>query len=90
MLKPVRKKRAYEDIVDQIRSLIQKKRITPGDQIPNERELALTFKVSRTTVREALLSLEAMNLLLRRQGDGTYVIASSEESPGQPPAAADE
>ncbi len=85
MLKPVRKKRAYEDIVEQIRSLIQKNRIKRGDQISNERELALTFKVSRTTVREALLSLEAMNLLLRRQGDGTYVIASSEESPGATP-----
>jgi GntR family transcriptional regulator, transcriptional repressor for pyruvate dehydrogenase complex len=88
MLKPIRKKRAYEDIVEQIRLLIQKRKLKRGDQIPNERELSLTFKVSRATVREALLSLETMNLLGRRQGDGTYVIASSEETLVQPLAAA--
>jgi len=51
-----------------------------GDQLPNERELSETFKVSRATVREAILSLETMKLVDRRQGNGTYVIASSEEA----------
>jgi GntR family transcriptional repressor for pyruvate dehydrogenase complex len=57
MLKPVRKKRAYEDIVEQIRVLIKKRKLKRGDQLPTERELSLTFKVSRATVREAFLSL---------------------------------
>ena len=80
MLKAVRKKRAYEDIVIQIRHLIEKGRLKRGDQLPTERELSETFKVSRATVREAIFSLETMNLVQRRQGNGTYVIASSEEA----------
>ena len=87
MLKAVIKKRAYEGIVKQIRNLIQKGRLKRGDQLPNERELSETFKVSRATVREAILSLETMKLVDRRQGNGTYVIASSEEALVQPLAA---
>ena len=88
MLKAVTKKRAYEGIVDQIRTLIEKGKLKNGDQLPTESELSATFKVSRSTVREAILSLETMMLVERRQGDGTYVLASSEEALIQPLAAA--
>ena len=87
MLKEVRKKRAYEDIVTQIRTLIEKGKLKHGDQLPNEKELTETFKVSRSTVREAFLSLETLNLVERRQGDGTYVMATSEEAIVKPLAA---
>mgnify|MGYP001146691740 CR=1 FL=1 len=87
MLKAVIKKRAYEDIVKQIRHLIEKGKLKRGDQLPAERELSETFRVSRATVREAIFSLETMKLVDRRQGDGTYVIASSEEALVQPLAA---
>ena len=79
MLKAVRKKRAYEDIVQQIRQLIEKGKLKREDRLPTERELCETFKVSRATVREAIFSLETMKFVQRRQGKGTYVIASSEE-----------
>ena len=88
MLKAIRKKRAYEDIVKQIRHLIEKGKLKRGDQLPTERELSETLKVSRTTVREAIFSLESIKLVQRRQGDGTYVIASSEEALVQPLASA--
>ena len=84
MLKAVKKKRVYEDIVGQIHHLIQRGKFKQGDQLPTERELADTFKVSRASVREATFYLEAMNLVQRRQGDGTYVIASDEEALVQP------
>src|SRR4030043_1552962 len=84
MLKAVRKKRAYEDIVKQIRHLVEKGRLKRGDQLPTERELSETFKVSRASVREAIRYLESMKLVESRQGEGTYVIASSEEALGQP------
>jgi len=84
VLKAVIKKRAYEDIVKQIRNLVERGKLKRGDQLPTERELSETFKVSRATVREAIFSLEAMKLVDRRQGDGTYVIASSEEALVQP------
>ena len=88
MLKEVRKKRAYEDIVLQIKALIETGKLKHGDQLPNENELSETFKVSRLTVREAILSLETVNLVERRQGNGTYVIATSEEAIIKPLATA--
>jgi GntR family transcriptional regulator, transcriptional repressor for pyruvate dehydrogenase complex len=87
-LKAVEKKRAYEDIVQQIIGLIDKGRLKRGDQLPSERELTETFKVSRTTVREAIRTLESMKLLQCRQGNGNYILASSEEALIQPLAAA--
>ena len=84
MLKAVKKKRVYEDIVKQIRNLIQKRKLKQGDQLPTERELSETFKVSRASVREAIRYLESMKLVESRQGEGTYVIASSEEALVQP------
>lgn len=88
MLKAVKKKRVYEDIVQQIRNLIQKGKLKQGDQLPTERELVDTFKVSRASVREAIRYLESMKFVKSRQGDGTYVIASSEEALIQPLATA--
>lgn len=87
-LKVVEKKRAYEDIVQQIISLIEEGKLKRGDQLPSERELTEIFKVSRTTVREAIRTLESMKLLQCRQGTGTYVLASSEEALIQPLATA--
>jgi GntR family transcriptional repressor for pyruvate dehydrogenase complex len=88
MLKPVAKKKAYEDIVRQIRTLIEEGKLKRNDQLPSERDLSETFRVSRTTVREAIRTLESMNLLKCRQGNGTYVLASSGEALIQPLAAA--
>jgi len=88
MLKAVKKKRVYEDIVQQIRNLIQKGKLKQGDQLPTERELVDIFKVSRASVREAIRYLESMKFVKSRQGDGTYVIASSEEALIQPLATA--
>ena len=44
-----------------------------GDRLPTERELAELCKVSRSSVREALSILSALNIVDRRVGDGTYV-----------------
>jgi len=88
MLRVVEKKRAYEDIVQQVIALIKEGKLKRGDQLPSERDLTEIFKVSRTTVREAIRTLESMKFLQCRQGTGTYVLASSEEDLIQPLAAA--
>jgi len=51
----------------------------PGEAIPSEMELAARFKVSQGTVRKAIDELAAENLLLRRQGKGTFVATHSEQ-----------
>jgi GntR family transcriptional regulator len=50
----------------------------PGDMIPSEIELALRFNVSQGTVRKAIDELAAENLLLRRQGKGTFVASHND------------
>lgn len=50
----------------------------PGEMIPAETELALRFKVSQGTVRKAIDELSAENLLIRRQGKGTFVASHQE------------
>ena len=51
----------------------------PGEAIPSEMELAARFKVSQGTVRKAVDELAAENLLVRRQGKGTFVTTHAEE-----------
>lgn len=73
MLKPIKPKRVSELAFEQIRDLIFKGRIKPGEQLMPERELAETLGVSRPTVREALNKLVTLGLLEHRQGQGTFV-----------------
>lgn len=59
--------------MSQIHDLISEGRFKAGDQLPSERELAETFKVSRTSVREALRALETKGLVVSRTGTGNFV-----------------
>jgi GntR family transcriptional repressor for pyruvate dehydrogenase complex len=88
MLKAVEQRRAYQDVVQQIIDLINKGKLNKGDQLPSERELTENFKVSRTTVREAIRCLESMQLVKSRQGNGTFVLASAEDAHVKPLCAA--
>ncbi len=84
MFKPIKKIRVYEKIVDDIKDLIDKGRLKWGDQLPTERELSETFKVSRTCVREAFRILESQGFLESRPGNGTYVTNNAIDSLIQP------
>jgi len=79
-IEPVRSTRIYEEIVRQIKALITEGKLRSGDQLPPERELAAEFKVSRTSVREALRTLESLGLIAIRPGGGTFVREASVES----------
>jgi GntR family transcriptional regulator, transcriptional repressor for pyruvate dehydrogenase complex len=58
---------------EQIQSLIVQRHLSPGDQLPSERELGEELGVSRTVVRAALRALSAKGLLEVRAGAGTFV-----------------
>lgn len=73
-LKAVKKIKLHEQIVAQIKALIDNGRLKHGDQLPPERELATVFKVSRHSLREAIRVLEHQKVLKSRAGSGTYVI----------------
>lgn len=72
-LKPIKTKKIYEEIIEQIRVLVVKGDLKPGDRLPSERDLAVRLNVSRASVREALSALEMMGLLEIRSGEGTYI-----------------
>ena len=72
-LTPIRTKRLYEEIVEQIRLLIADGKLKPGDKLLAERELADRFQVSRASVREAIRTLEMLGVIDIRPGEGTYI-----------------
>jgi GntR family transcriptional repressor for pyruvate dehydrogenase complex len=69
----VRTSRLYEQIVEQVEESILKGQLKPGDQLPPERDLAQSFGVSRTAVREAVKALREKGLLEAYTGRGTFV-----------------
>jgi GntR family transcriptional repressor for pyruvate dehydrogenase complex len=75
----VRRNKVYEEVAKQIERLILKK-LQPGDKLPSERELAEMLQVSRSSIRDAIRSLELMGLVEPRQGAGTIVRELSAES----------
>ena len=61
-------KRAFEEICDEIKRLIFKGILKPGDRLPTELDLASQFSVSRQTVREALRLLEITGFISMQKG----------------------
>ncbi|HEY1392212.1 MAG TPA: GntR family transcriptional regulator [Methylibium sp.] len=74
---------AFSPLYQQIKALLMRSlqagEWRPGEAIPSEVELAVRFKVSQGTVRKAIDELATENLLVRRQGKGTFVATHSEE-----------
>jgi GntR family transcriptional regulator len=74
---------AFSPLYQQIKGLIlqslQAGEWKPGEAIPSEIELAARFRVSQGTVRKAIDELAADNLLVRRQGKGTFVSTHAEQ-----------
>ena len=66
----------YVSVYDSLMKEIETKKYKPGDQLPNENELAKYFGVSRNTLRQALLLLIEDGILTNHQGKGTFVLMS--------------
>lgn len=69
----IKRQRLYEDIVRQCHALIRQGALKHGDRLPSERVLADQFKVSRSSIREAIRSLELQGLVVSKLGSGTYI-----------------
>jgi GntR family transcriptional regulator len=68
----------YKQIKSLLVQRLQQGEWKPGEPIPSELELAARFQVSQGTVRKAVDELAAENLLVRRQGKGTFVASHQE------------
>ena len=75
---------SFRPLYEQIKILLTQSLVAgewkPGEVIPSELELAARFRVSQGTVRKAVDELASENIVVRRQGKGTYVASHSEPS----------
>ncbi len=67
-------KRLYRSVLEKLQGLIDTGEYRPGGRLPPERELAQRFNVSRPTVREAIIALEALGRVEVKVGSGVYVL----------------
>jgi len=72
-VKPIVKKRVYQEIISQFVEMLRDDRIKVGERLPSERALADMFQVSRPSVREALRVMETIGLIETRPGGGAFV-----------------
>ena len=87
LFRPINQGRMSEVIVEQIRLLIRRGRLTPGDRLPAERELCEQLGIARSTLRQALTALVQSGYLhaVRGRGGGTFVADAL--PPADPPSA---
>jgi GntR family transcriptional regulator len=75
---------AFRPLYEQIKILLTQSLVAgewkPGEAIPSELELAARFRVSQGTVRKAIDELAGENIVVRRQGKGTFVASHNEPS----------
>jgi GntR family transcriptional regulator, transcriptional repressor for pyruvate dehydrogenase complex len=71
-----RRSSTSEEVVTQLREMIHRGELRPGDRLPPERDLAKLLGVSRPTLRAAIRSLSAIGVLQSKQGAGTFVVES--------------
>lgn len=73
MQNPKPSSKMFLDIVGELRTIIKVEGIKTGGKLPSERELAERLQAGRSTVREALRSLELLGLIETRRGEGTFL-----------------
>lgn len=72
-LEPIKPRRLYQEVADQLLQLIAADEFKPGERLPSERELAASLQVSRPTIREAMIALELAGAIQIRTGAGIFV-----------------
>ncbi|WP_449240658.1 FadR/GntR family transcriptional regulator [Desulfoscipio gibsoniae] len=71
--KPIKTRKIYEEIIEQVKKMINDGVLAPGDRLMTEREMAEKMQVGRSAVREALRALEAMGIIKVKPGEGTFI-----------------
>jgi len=72
----------YENVVEEIKELIRKKKLKEGDRLPTEKELIKKLSVSQGTLREAFRTLESIGLIESIPGKGRFIRKSKRNNFG--------
>lgn len=78
-LEPLNQPQVYELIAARLVEWIVSERLRDGDRLPPERELAVGFEVSRSSIREAIGALKVEGLIETRPGSGSFVAAGAQD-----------
>jgi GntR family transcriptional repressor for pyruvate dehydrogenase complex len=68
-----------QQAIEEIKAMIIRGELGPGDRLPKESDLAARLGLSRNSLREAVRALTLIRILETRQGDGTYVTSLEPE-----------
>src|SRR6202035_2268575 len=72
-LRPLERSRLYEDLGERLGQFARESRMASGDRFPPERELAQQLRVSRTSIRQAMVVLQAQGFVDVRHGEGIFL-----------------
>lgn len=73
MFEPIKNQKIYQQVVEQIQSMLLEGSLKKGDRLPSERDMSERFQVSRASIREALRALEIIGIIESRQGEGNFI-----------------
>lgn len=71
--KQIKPRKINEEVAEALLEMIKNGELKPGDKLNSVQQLAESFNVGRSAVREALSALRAMGLVEMKQGEGTYI-----------------
>ena len=72
-LRPLERSRLYEDVGERLADFVRESGMAAGDQFPPERDLARHLRVSRTSIRQAIVVLQALGFVDVRHGEGIFL-----------------
>lgn len=76
----VTKQNLYETVADKMEEMILSNELRQGERLPSEQDLAIRFGISRNVMRESLKLLKERQLIVQRNGDGTYIAKPERDS----------
>ena len=77
------KKPIYEQIIEQIKLLVIKGHLKPGDAIPSVRKMAQTLQITPSTVAKAYQELERQKVIETIRAKGTFIAADLKAEPSE-------
>lgn len=63
----------YEQIIDQVKKMIVRGELNPGDKLPSQRDMAKMIEVNPNTIQRAYREMELLSLVETKRGKGTFV-----------------